>query len=579
MGTVPQEATRNQYIGNGIEDIYTYSYFIPKAKDIDVYITPGGSPPNENIDIKILNVDYTVQNTGVPGGGTVTFEPSSIPGIGSTVTLIRNVEDSITTDYAQTQNIVGSNLDESFEREMLVTQQNVTNIDEVVLRYQNSAFLPVSPQRNIIPTLDPNFIWKGSAAGGVIAVEDKEESGCSSLRSELANNSQGTDGAALVGYFDENKLVSTDLRTRLNTYGNSLPGQDGARDIGYYDESRLLETSVSSQLNEYGSSTPLNSGSGLIGYWNPEALIATTVKDILDEIIPNIEAGGFVPTGSVYSFASSSVPSGYYECNGISKDIVGPSSSVETIRLFNVIGTEHGNGNDSFSIFNAVLTNVVDYASYIVGTVSAPISHTSGFSVSLINPGSSSTKGVARVEIIVFPPTGGYFEIFSPSGRSSIYWYSVDGVGSAPIGFPGSLVKEISILSTDSLTDIALKTVQQGATQYNLPDCRGTYIRGWDNGRGKDPDALIRLSPDGSTIVGDIVGSTQEDALNNHEHLPASGASQYMMIQGGGGIESGIGSPGATHRSTTGFISATPSIRTSTENRTVNIGLMYIIKN
>jgi len=249
MGTVPQEETRNQYVADGIENTFIYSYFIPKEKDITIWVTPSGSPPNETVDIKILGVDYAVQNAGVPGGGTFKFLPGKIPGIGAIVTGIRSVIDSITTNYVDAKTIRGDNLDESFEREMLVTQQNVTNLDRTALRYQNNAFLPDSLTRNVVPTLDPNFFWKGSAAGGVIAVEDKEEAGCSSLRSELASEVQGVDGAGLSGYFDENRLLSTNVRTQLNGYGDPTSGQDGARLIGYYDPVNLIETSVGDQLD------------------------------------------------------------------------------------------------------------------------------------------------------------------------------------------------------------------------------------------------------------------------------------------------------------------------------------------
>lgn len=249
MGTVPQEATRVQYLADGVADVFIYPFFIPLDVDITVWVTPAGSPPNETVDKKILNTNYTVQDAGVPGGGTITFLPGFIPGSGDQVTLSRAVEDSITTNYVDARTINGANLDESFEREMLVTQQNVTNLDQTALRYQNNAFLPDVLNRNILPTLDPNFLWKGSASGNVIAVEDKEEGGCSSLRSELASEVQGADGAGLVGYFDENRLLSTTVRDQLNEYGDPATGQDGARIIGYYDSVNSNETNVGAQLD------------------------------------------------------------------------------------------------------------------------------------------------------------------------------------------------------------------------------------------------------------------------------------------------------------------------------------------
>jgi microcystin-dependent protein len=44
-----------------------------------------------------------------------------------------------------------------------------------------------------------------------------------------------------------------------------------------------------------------------------------------------------------------------------------------------------------------------------------------------------------------------------------------------------------------------------------VPDLRGEFLRGWDNGLGNDPDANTRNG-------GDNIGSTQEDLFSNHNH-------------------------------------------------------------
>jgi hypothetical protein len=248
-GTVLQQNTRQQYIVMLIETIFIYPFFIPEDQDIDVYVTPAGNTANEDLDIKILNTNYTVQDSGEQLGGTITFLPGSIPGVGDIITLVRNVVDTITTNYNDAQTITGENLDDSFEREMLVTQQNKNNSEQRSLRYQDSAFLPASETRNIVPTLDPNFFWKGAASGGVIAVEDTEEPGCSTLRSELANSASGTDGAGLVGWFDIEKGLSTTVRDQLNRISDQASGQDGAREVGYYNPVDMVETTVGDQLD------------------------------------------------------------------------------------------------------------------------------------------------------------------------------------------------------------------------------------------------------------------------------------------------------------------------------------------
>ena len=113
MSDLPQQETINQYTADGIETIYSYTYLVPEDQDINVYVTPSGQQANDNADIKILNVDYTVQNAGDINGGTITF--INIPDSGDTVTLSRAVEASINTNYQAAQTINGINLDNSFE--------------------------------------------------------------------------------------------------------------------------------------------------------------------------------------------------------------------------------------------------------------------------------------------------------------------------------------------------------------------------------------------------------------------------------------------------------------------------------
>lgn len=49
------------------------------------------------------------------------------------------------------------------------------------------------------------------------------------------------------------------------------------------------------------------------------------------------------------------------------------------------------------------------------------------------------------------------------------------------------------------------------AGHFRLPDLRGLALRGWDHGRGMDPDAALRTG-------GDHVGSMQQDDVGPHKH-------------------------------------------------------------
>jgi microcystin-dependent protein len=56
-----------------------------------------------------------------------------------------------------------------------------------------------------------------------------------------------------------------------------------------------------------------------------------------------------------------------------------------------------------------------------------------------------------------------------------------------------------------------------GSTTFNLPDLRGEFLRGWDHGRGVDPDAASRTNR-GDGTTGDNVGTKQGHQIVSHEH-------------------------------------------------------------
>ena len=107
--------------------------------------------------------------------------------------------------------------------------------------------------------------------------------------------------------------------------------------------------------------------------------------------------------------------------------------------------------------------------------------------------------------------------------------------------------------------------IGDGSTTFELPDLRGEFIRGWDNGRGVD--------------VGRTVGSSQLDAFQGHTFNIAGGAGL-----GADGLAVGSGSTTVaryTDLAALAYIdtdgsNGTPRITNETRPR--NIAMMYCIK-
>ena len=118
-----------------------------------------------------------------------------------------------------------------------------------------------------------------------------------------------------------------------------------------------------------------------------------------------------------------------------------------------------------------------------------------------------------------------------------------------------------------------------GGTDFNIPDLRGQFIRGWNHGaspdsdgNGRDPDAASRGdgSLQGGTgiagqFTGDQVGSVQGSSYRTHKHsvrgpgatLVTPGPGPSRMMNGPAETSGGFG---------------------GNETRPDNITLMYIIK-
>ncbi len=127
-----------------------------------------------------------------------------------------------------------------------------------------------------------------------------------------------------------------------------------------------------------------------------------------------------------------------------------------------------------------------------------------------------------------------------------------------PEGFLECNGAEISRTTYSRLFDVIGETygAGDGSTTFNLPDLRGEFIRGWDNGRGVDS--------------GRTFASWQADELKEHTHI----SYQYIDNDDGGSTtscENGNGHHDWNYGRTT-------SATGGPETRPRNIALMFVIK-
>lgn len=94
-----------------------------------------------------------------------------------------------------------------------------------------------------------------------------------------------------------------------------------------------------------------------------------------------------------------------------------------------------------------------------------------------------------------------------------------------------------------------------GTTTFNIPDLRGEFIRGLDNGRGID--------------TGRIIGSAQAGSIQSHSH--SSDGSGFIVSDSAG--SSSLGTGGSAVK-----VSAFTGLYGGSETRPRNIAMNYIIK-
>lgn len=213
---LPQQKTINQYIADGSTALFNYTFLILIEDDIAVYVTHPGDEANPDKDLQVLNQDYTVQHAGTVTGGMITFVKNKIPISGAIVTLVRNMQIGIETEFGNAQSFNGHTLDAAFERVLLIMQQFSTQLSTDSLQYIINSYL-ISNLANKLPilTTKDNQVWVSQ--GNRIIAAQIENTDVSTLRSELASQApNGGDGTSLIGYYATLDKKGLTLQAYLN---------------------------------------------------------------------------------------------------------------------------------------------------------------------------------------------------------------------------------------------------------------------------------------------------------------------------------------------------------------------------
>jgi microcystin-dependent protein len=143
-----------------------------------------------------------------------------------------------------------------------------------------------------------------------------------------------------------------------------------------------------------------------------------------------------------------------------------------------------------------------------------------------------------------------------------------------PVGY---LVCDGSAVSSTTYPELyaAIGTTWGGnATNFNLPDLRGQFLRGQDSGAGVDPDVAARKDIDGN-VVGDVVGSYQDDELSGHVHglYTEGGTTNAITVAAPNGVWNQVGKASSNKENTVSITSTGGN-----ETRPKNAYVLFMIK-
>jgi microcystin-dependent protein len=177
-----------------------------------------------------------------------------------------------------------------------------------------------------------------------------------------------------------------------------------------------------------------------------------------------------------------------------------------------------------------------------------------------------------------------------PSG--SVFCMAVATVPSGYLECNGAAVSRTTYSVLFAVIGTAYGT-GNGSSTFNLPDLRGEFVRGFDNGKGTDSGRSIASSQGSqnaqhnhSASATSTAGAHSHSLNYQRKHVEDTGTAAITDIRREGGDGDG-GSQTFTNDTTSGFMNnATVSVSTSVsignqggnESRPRNVAMMYVIK-
>lgn len=184
--------------------------------------------------------------------------------------------------------------------------------------------------------------------------------------------------------------------------------------------------------------------------------------------------------------------------------------------------------NQTISSYYNGLTFVFKANHNITGAATLNVSGLGAKSLRTISNADLRTGEIVNGQMVsvVYQATSGVFQVVSPIGYATgvqgalevgtIMAYPTNSAPSGWLHCNGQAVSRTTYSELYATIGVWYGN-GDGSTTFNVPDYRGWFLRGWDNGTGSDVDAASRTDR-GDGTTGDNVGTHQDYATEIHQH-------------------------------------------------------------
>jgi microcystin-dependent protein/uncharacterized protein YjbI with pentapeptide repeats len=341
------------------------------------------------------------------------------------------------------------------------------------------------------------------------------------------------------------------VSTRLSVQGNG--GNDGRLVVQSATSNTALISALNNvaytngNLNVYGSKISFNTGD--LGTNSTSERLSIYANGQ----ISTVNGSNLVVSGNITS-ASTVTATGNISGGNLTTSGIVLATGTVAGGSFSTTGTLSVTGNANVGNIGAasgVFTGTISAASGITSSTPAVTQNVSD------NSNKIATTAFVKQAIGANPPIG------------SVHWWTTT---TAPTGYLFCDGSSVSQAAYPLLYAVIGATFGGNVTNFNLPDLRGQFIRGWNNSSsGSDPSRVF--------------GSSQQDDFKTHTHVindPGHSHYGHVIAASGDWRAGGTNSfPNATsvYGNTANAFTGITALNTgNTETRPVNVALMPIIR-